>query len=241
MLRHTLVAISFLTSASALAADYQCSVNFKDDIIVTPQSVQVVGANGDMIITPKGDVTLNGQVLNLNEQQKEKALRYQSVVRNDLPWIKQQSEQKLANSRQSLDKVVIDVIGEDSNVRNRLTKLESDINRQINQVIETSPENLTFHHQAINKLEAQGKQLMNESLGGMLQDSINEMGRKQLLSGGDAKQSLQGLLGNMGGLQQELESEWKKQEASFKIFGQQVCSKAGYIEQQRISLMNSLK
>lgn len=241
MLRRTLIAFSLLACATSQAADYKCSVTPKDDIFMTPANIQVVGSNGDLKITPQGDVTLNGQNVAVTEQQRQQAIRYQTAVRNDIPWIKQETQKKLSASRNTLDKVVIRVIGNDSNVRKRLTKLESDLNGQINQIIETRADGYAFHHQAMNKVETQGRQLVNDSLGGMLQDSINEMGRKQLLSGGDSSKALQGLLGNLGGLQQDLEAEWKNQENSFQQFGQQVCGKVTSLEQQRISLMNSFK
>ncbi|MGG4665466.1 DUF2884 family protein [Providencia vermicola] len=241
MLRRTLIAFSLLASAASQAADYNCSVTPNDDIFMTPESVQVIGRSGDLVITPNGDITLNGKNIAATEAQKQQAIRYQSAIRNDLPWIKQESEKKLATSRETVDKVVVKVIGSDSNVRKRLTKLEKDLNSQINQIIETRPNGYAFHHEAMKNAQAKGKQLVNESLGGILQDSINEMGRKQLLSGGDANQALQGMLGNLGGLQQELETEWKKQEKSFQLFGVQVCSKVTGIEQQRVSLLNSLK
>ncbi len=241
MLRRTLIAFSLFACATSQAADYNCSVTPQDDIFMTPENVQVIGRSGDLKITPNGDVTLDGKNIAVTDEQKQQAIRYQSAIRNDLPWIKQESEKKLATSKQTIDKVVVRVIGSDSNVRNRLTNLEKELNSQISQIIETRPNGYVFHHKAMKQVEAKGRQLVNESLGGILQDSINEMGRKQLLSGGDTNQVLQGMLGNLGGLQQELDAEWKKQENSFQQFGQQVCSKVTSIEQQRISLLNSIK
>lgn len=241
MLRHTLIAFSLFACATSQAADYQCSVTPQDDIFTTHAKVQVIGRSGDLSITPNGDVTLDGKNKSLTEEQKQQAIRYQAAIRSDIPWIKQQTESKLSASRKTLDKVVIRVIGDDSNVRKRLTKLESDLNGQINQVIETRPDGFVFHHQAMQNVEKQGRQLVNDSLGGMLQDSINEMGRKQLLSGGDSSKALQGLLGNLGGLQQDLEAEWKNQENSFQQFGQQVCGKVTSLEQQRTALLKSIK
>lgn len=242
MLRRTFIAFSLLAfAATGQAADYNCAVTPKDDIFMTPDSVQVVGQSGDLKITPNGDVTLNGKNVVLTAEQQQQALRYQSAIRQDLPWIKKESEQKLSASRKSLDKVVAKVVGNESNIRNRLTKLEKDLNGQIDQIIETRPNGYVFHHQGIKKVEASGRQLVNESLGGILQDSINEMGRKQLMAGGDTNALLQGMLGGLGGLQQEIEGEWKNQENSFQQFGQQVCTKVTSLEQQRISLLNSIK
>ncbi len=61
MVRKALLAALLLAAAQA-HADYQCSVNPKDDVIIKPQSVQVVGSNGNLEITPQGDVQFNGQV-----------------------------------------------------------------------------------------------------------------------------------------------------------------------------------
>ena len=241
MLRRTVIALSLFTCAASQAADYKCSVTPNDDIFMTTENVQVVGRSGDLKITPNGEVTLDGKSIAVTDTQKQQAIRYQSAIRSDLPWIKEESEKKLAASKQTLDKVVIKVIGSDSNVRNRLTNLEKDLNGQINQIIETRANGYAFHHEAMKKVEEKGRQLVNESLGGILQDSINEMGRKQLLSGGDSSKALQGMLGSLGGLQQELDTEWKKQEKSFQQFGQQVCAKVTSLEQQRVALLNSIK
>lgn len=241
MLRRTLIAFSLLACATSQAADYNCAVTPKDDIFMTPEHVQVIGRSGDLKITPNGDVTLNGQKVALTSEQQQQALRYQSAIRQDLPWIKKESEEKLAASRKSLDKVVVKVIGSDSNIRNRLTKLEKDLNGQINQIIETRSNGYVFHHEGIKKVETTGRELVNESLGGILQDSINEMGRKQLLAGGDTNKMLQGMLGSLSGLQQEIEGEWKNQENSFQQFGQQVCTKVTSLEQQRMSLLDGIK
>lgn len=92
MLRRTLIAFSLLACATSQAADYNCSVTPKDDIFMTPESVQVIGASGDLKITPNGEITLNGKNVAATEAQKQQAIRYQADIRQDLPWIKQESE-----------------------------------------------------------------------------------------------------------------------------------------------------
>lgn len=57
------------------------------------------------------------------------------------------------------------MVGSDSNIRNRLTKLEKELNGQINQIIETRPNGYVFHHEAMKTVEAKGRELVNESLG----------------------------------------------------------------------------
>ena len=68
MLKKTGLALLLLAATAAQAhAEYQCSVKPQDDVIISPQSVQVKGASGDLQISPDGDVIRNGQALSLNE------------------------------------------------------------------------------------------------------------------------------------------------------------------------------
>jgi hypothetical protein len=76
-------------------------------------------------------------------------------------------------------------------------------------------------------VQANGQQLANQAMGGILQDSINEMGAKAVLKGGG--NPLQGVLGSLGGLQTAIQNEWKTSEADFQQFGKDVqpCGVAG--------------
>ncbi|PDP72270.1 hypothetical protein CLI81_10535, partial [Porphyromonas gingivalis] len=85
MLRKAGLVVLLLAAGSA-QAEYQCSVKPQDDVIINPQSVQVVGASGNLVISPDGDVTRNGKTLTLTDAQRQRAFRYQSDLRKDLPW-----------------------------------------------------------------------------------------------------------------------------------------------------------
>ncbi|WP_036770673.1 DUF2884 domain-containing protein [Photorhabdus australis] len=240
MLRKTIIAISLLFVTQAQAG-YECQVNPQNDIIITSKSVQVVGASGNLQISPDGSIIRDGKSLNLNTEQRQKARHYQQALRQDLPWIKQETSKHLITARKSLDKVVVDTMGKDSNVRNRLSELESGLNKQIDQIIEIRSDGMAFHHQAIKQVEKDSRSLIEQSLGGVLQDSINEIGNKQFSLNGDNNQALQSLLGSLGGLQNNLKAEWKVQEEDFQRFGKKVCGKVSALEQQRIELLNSIK
>lgn len=72
-------------------------------------------------------------------------------------------------------------MGESSKMRSRLTKLDAQLKEQMNRIIETRSDGLTFHYKAIDQVRAEGQQLVNQAMGGILQDSINEMGAKAVL------------------------------------------------------------
>lgn len=100
-------------------------------------------------------------------------------------------------------------MGESSKMRSRLTKLDAQLKEQMNRIIETRSDGLTFHYKAIDQVRAEGQQLVNQAMGGILQDSINEMGAKAVLkSGGNP---LQNVLGSWGAAILN-QTEWKKQE-----------------------------
>lgn len=237
-LRTVGLAILMLT-AGQVQAEYQCSVKPQDDVIISPQSVQIVGASGNLQISPDGDVIRNGKTLVLTDAQRQQAFRYQTALRKDLPWIDQGAQQRLEKARVSLDKVIVKELGSNSNVRNRLTTLNDQLKQQMSRIIEKRSDGLTFHHQAIDQVEKDGRQLVQQSMGGVLQDSLNEMGVKQATSGA-GNNPLQAIMGNLGGLQQAIQNEWNNQEQDFQQFGHEVCGRVTSLEQQRKDLLKSL-
>lgn len=238
-MRKTLIGAALLLLAAGQAqADYQCSVNPQDDVVITPQQVQVVGASGNLIITPRGDVQRNGQAVSLDNSARQKAIDYQNALRRDLPWIDNGAKQRLEKARVALDRVIVDKLGQDSNVRQRLTTLNGQLKQQMNRIIEQRSDGLTFHHQAIAQVRQDGERLVQSAMGGVVQDSLNEMGRRQA-SGSD--NPLQAIMGNIGGLQQAIQAEWSNQEQDFQNFGHEVCNRVTTLEGQRKGLVAALK
>ncbi|AUH01832.1 DUF2884 domain-containing protein [Pectobacteriaceae bacterium CE70] len=238
MLRRMTLGILMLFAWQAQAS-YQCSVQPQDDIIISPQSVKVVGASGDLQFSPQGDVIQNGVPLSLNASQRQQAKSYQAALREQLPWIDNGAEQHLEKANQALDKVIVQELGSDSGVRKRLTALDTQLKQQMERIIEHRSDGLTFHHNAIKQVEQDGRQIVQNSLGGVLQDSLNEMGVKQMSNGGS--NPLQAIMGNLGGLQKAIQSEWNNQEMDFQRFGHDVCSRVTALEKQRQTLLQSIK
>lgn len=236
MLRSVTLCLLALLSWQA-QAEYQCEVNPQDDIFITPQQVRVVGASGNLLISPQGDVTHNGAVKTLSATQRQQAKAYQADLRQQLPWIDQGARQHLEKARVSLDKVIVQELGSDSNVRNRLTTLDSQLQQQMNRILERRDDGMAFHHQAIKQVEQDGRQIVQQTMGGVLQDSLNEMGVKQLSGGGNP---LQAMMGNLGTLQQSIQNEWNNQELTFQRFGKDVCQRVISLENQRKQLLKTL-
>lgn len=237
MMHKALLAVLLVAATQAQAA-YECSVKPQDDVVITPQSVQVVGTNGNLQITPQGEVQFNGQKVSLDTADRQKAIDYQSALRRDLPWIDSGATSRLEKGRAALDRVIVEKLGESSNVRNRLTTLNGQLKQQMNRIIEHRPDGLTFHHQAIDTVRADGERLVQSTLGGVMQDSLNEMGSQQASSGSNP---LQAIMGNLGGLQQSIQAEWSKQEQDFQNFGHEVCNRVISLEDQRKGLVAGLK
>ncbi|MBZ4270625.1 hypothetical protein LAM69_22355, partial [Mycobacterium tuberculosis] len=70
-MRKTLLAVALSVTALSAHADYQCSVTPRDDVILSPQQVQVKGENGDPVIKPDGNLTFNGKAYALSAAQRE--------------------------------------------------------------------------------------------------------------------------------------------------------------------------
>ncbi|SUH34998.1 Uncharacterized protein YggN [Salmonella enterica subsp. enterica] len=82
MMRKTLLAAVLTLTAMAAHADYKCSVTPRDDVILSPQTVQVKGENGNLVITPDGNVMYNGKQYTLSAAQREQAKDYQAELRS---------------------------------------------------------------------------------------------------------------------------------------------------------------
>ncbi|WP_413737074.1 DUF2884 domain-containing protein [Sodalis sp. RH21] len=239
MLRKAVLGILMLTAWQA-QADYQCQVRPQDDIFITAQQVQVVGASGNVAISRNGDVVRNGQQAALDARQRQQAVDYQAAVRQQLPWIDQGAQAHLEKGRVALDKVIVQQLGSDSNVRNRLTTLNQQLKQQMNRILEHRSEGLAFHHQAIEQVQQDGKRIVQQSMGGVVQDSLNEMGVKQTMNAATGNSPLQSVMGNLGNLQQAIQAEWSNQEQEFQQFGNQVCQRVTQLEQQRSELLKAL-
>lgn len=237
MIRKALVVALLLAAGQAQAA-YECSVKPQDDVVIKPQSVQVVGANGNLVISPDGNVQFNGKQVDVDAATRQKAIDYQNALRRDLPWIDQGATQRLEKGRVALDKVIVDKLGSDSNVRSRLTSLDSQLKQQMNRIIEHRSDGLTFHHQAIDQVRQDGERLVQNAMGGVVQDSLNEMGKKPS-AGSD--NPLQAIMGNLGGLQQAIQAEWRNQEQDFQNFGHEVCNRVITLETQRKGVLTAVK
>ncbi|QWA11978.1 DUF2884 domain-containing protein [Sodalis ligni] len=240
MLRKLVLGLLMLTAWQA-QADYQCPVKPQDDIFISSQQVRVAGASGDITITPDGQVARNGQPLNLNGEQRRQAADYQASVREQLPWIDEGARSRLEKGRIALDRIIVQQLGSDSHVRERLTTLDRQLKQQMNRIIEHRPEGLAFHHQAIAQVEQDGRRIVQDSMGGVVQDSLNEMGTQQAMKAATGSSPLQAVMGNLGSLQQAIQNEWNSQEQDFQQFGHQVCQRVTHLEQQRGDLMKSLQ
>nr|WP_024965808.1 DUF2884 domain-containing protein [Pantoea sp. IMH] len=236
-MRKAIMVGALLLAAGQAQADYQCSVNPQDDVVISPQSVKVVGASGNLTITPTGEVQRNGEAVTLDTATRQQAINYQASLRRDLPWVDQGARQRLEKARVALDGVIVQKLGESSNVRSRLTTLDGQLKQQMNRIIEHRSDGLTFHHQAIDQVRQDGEKLVQSALGGVLQDSLNEVGRQ----GGNSDNPLQAIMGNLGGLQQSIQAEWRSQEKDFQNFGHEVCNRVTTLEAQRKALIAGLK
>ncbi|MCD1127242.1 DUF2884 family protein [Jinshanibacter sp. LJY008] len=239
MLRKTGAALLLLMAWQAQAA-YECNVKPQDDIFINKDTVKIAGASGELVIGKNGDVTRNGKVLTLSDAARAQAVSYQTNLRTDLPYINDGVRSRLKTAQGALDNVIVKQLGSESNVRKRLVTLSSELTKEMEKVLEPRAEGLAFHHQAVSQVEANGQVIMQNTLGGVLQDSINELGIQQVAKAGKSGNPLQAVLGSLGGLQQQIKDEWKKQEKDFNQFGKEACGKVTVLEQQRADLLKAL-
>ena len=64
-------------------------------------------------------------------------------------------------------------------MRTRLTKLDKQLKEQMNRIIETRSDGLTFHYRAIDQVRADGQQLVNQAMGGIFRTASTRWAPKR--------------------------------------------------------------
>src|SRR5690606_32785259 len=123
MLRKTLLAAALTVTAFTAQAECRCSVTRRDDVVINRQTVPVKGENGNLVMTPDGNVMFNGKQYTLSAAQRGQAKDYQADLRTALPWIDDGARSRVEKGRVALDNIIAKEVGESSNMRGRLTKL----------------------------------------------------------------------------------------------------------------------
>lgn len=87
-------------------------------------------------------------------------------------------------------------------------------------------------------MEQDGRNIVQQSMGGVLQDSLNEMGVKQAANSGG--NPLQAIMGNWAACRRRSERV-EQPEQDFQNFGHDVCNRVTALETQRKDLLKALK
>lgn len=231
-----LLLIIMLISATA-EAKAPCTAVLHDDITISTQQVMLNGANGQLVITPEGKVWRDGNALPLNAQQRQQAKNYQRSLRETLPWMDKSARQQLAQGRIALDNIIVQQMGSDSRLRQRLSQLDSQLNRQLDQIWQRQGDKWLFHQQAFIQMGEQSQQLLERALVGFMQDSINEITRRTLQQGGNP---LKTMGSNLDALQSAIRMQWKQQQKDYQRFSSDICQRMAQLQQQQTALLTGL-
>lgn len=224
-----IIFVMLLVLVAPLRADYQCNVVPQDDIHIKAQQVDIYGASGTMMITPDGGVVRNGTRLELSNDAREKAKAYQASLRKDLPYIYKGANEQIDDFHKLLDSVLAKKLNNNSKTRANLLNLKQQLVAQLNKVLKPTNDGMIFDHQAIKLVERESKTLIQQGLGAIVQDSINEMGT----------QGLQGLLGGLDDLQGSLQKAWKTQQQKSMVFAGETCNRVKALEDQRQAMLRA--
>lgn len=235
MLSNTLKILSIfsatlLLSVSSYAANYQCSVIPQDNIHIKSQRVEVSGPNGNLTITPEGNITRNGVVLTVPNNVKNQAKVYQNKLRKDLPYVYKGVNQQINDFHSSLDALLSKKLGNNSKTRAHLKEMKQQLTEQLNRVLMPTKDGIVFNAEMIKSVEKDGQTIIQQRLGAIVQDGINEMG----------SQGLQGLLGGLDELQASMQTVWNKQLQQGMAFANEACGKARELEDQKLALIRAL-
>jgi hypothetical protein len=219
-----------LFSFNGWAADFSCSVIPQDSIHIKTSVVEVYGSHGSLAITPDGNVSRNGVALSVSNGVKSQAKAYQSGLRKELPYVYNGINQQINQFHNTLDTAISKKFGAKSKTRAHLGEMKSQLVAQLNRVLTPTKDGIIFNAEAVKSVEKDGQAIIQQRLGAIVQDGINEMG----------SQGLQGLLGGLDGLQSTMQQAWQTQINQSKAFANETCGKVRRLEDQKQALIKAL-
>ncbi|OCQ19169.1 hypothetical protein A7985_20740 [Pseudoalteromonas luteoviolacea] len=233
-MKQALLLTAILSSAPVLAhndnhisfSSDNCQIEFQNNVAITPTEVAITTANSQRLtIDADGQTFINGQQVDVSEQQQRALTHYADTLRVELPKVAEMATDAVDLAEVALNEVAIAF---DLNGLEKLSSMLEEINQEVHatfyqqgsfvmgeQAFNDFSEN--FENQFEERIEKAVKSAMFESIGSLLVTIGSEMNNSN---------------GNMQAFEQRMENMGKQIE-------EKVSAQAEHLEQQAESMCDN--
>ncbi|KZN60315.1 DUF2884 family protein [Pseudoalteromonas luteoviolacea] len=248
-MKQVLLVTAILSTAPALAHDDNhiafsvdnCQVEFQNNVAITPTEVAITTPNSQLLtIDANGQAFINGQQIDVTEQQQSALTLYADTLRVELPKVAEMATDAVEVAEVALNEVAIafDLDGLD-----KLSTVLDEINQEIQatfyrqgsfvmgeQAFDNFSEN--FEHQFEERIESAVQSAMFESIGSLLVTIGSEMN--------NADGNMQAFEQRMENMGKQIEEKVTAQAEQLERRAESLCSNFEQIAEQEASLSHAI-
>lgn len=208
-----------------------CPVMPSKNISINPNGVTLTQNTDAWVISRDGTVTFNGKFVKLTESEQNKADEFQKTVRKDLPDLLNTAHGLINTNLEKLDTTIIDTLGKNSQLREKIRELKPIIFEELDLVINENNNEVNLSVSNLSNINDRVEALSKKHGQGVLQVALSEIAMKQLLAPKDQRINLSDLQKT---LKERFASEDKKArdllETSCNMFANWQALESGFIQ-----------
>ncbi|SES63073.1 DUF2884 family protein [Thorsellia anophelis] len=209
-----------------------CPIMPTKNITITDKTVSLSQNSDTWLISRDGSMTLNGKFVNLSENEQNKAEQFQQTVRDDLPNLLSTTHTLIDTNLEKLDTTIVDTLGKNSQLREKIKELKPIIFEELNQVINDKNNEVNLSIANLSAINENIESLSKKHGQEILKIALSEIAMKQLLAPKDQRINLSDLQNT---LKERFASEDKKArallETSCDMFANWQTLESGFIKQ----------
>lgn len=201
-----------------------CPVAPSYDIFIDANQVQIVNSQHDLIISPDGEIKLDGKVRTPASAVRNQAGDLQTVIRKQLPAIEVQASSQLNSLRKSFILASNKQLKSSATFNQYIEKLHTNLLTLLHTAIVTEQGRTQFYYQPFNTMKEQADTMGKNMLNDIVNASLNNIA----------------LLQESPIIMNLINAKWKEQQDNMNNFDLQVCNLVADIDEQYNTLLKGL-
>ncbi len=225
----TTIFSTLVLNAPANAADNQCSLQFKDDLVITASEVRLQRAEQDLWrIDSRGNLWLAGNSVTTDPATQRNLVQYQAGLRHETHAVVDLVTDALALAATAVDKVVTNLGGENPQLQDAVAGAIGNLRQHIETLVVKNDGEIRIHGSKIQnadgEIEQEFEQAIEQSVMQLTGAMMISLGQSMSSGQGDFDSRMQAFGEKMEKFGQELEAEMTEKSERLAGRAERICA-----------------
>ena len=222
-------AVAASLSFSALASESQnCALQFKDDLVIAPTSVQLQRANQPLwLINSDGQLWLDGKAVNTDENTQQALQQYQHGLRSQAQETVLLVADAMQMASDAISRVVTQFGGDNSEAQAGIDKSLAKLRGNLDQLVVKNGEEIRINgsklHNADTEFSKEFEQAVESSMSEMTGSMLVMVGQAMSRGEGNFEQRMEQFGKDMEKFGEELETDMQSRGDALEKRGNSIC------------------